>query len=199
VAVEIERRFLVLGDGWRRHQLWEQQLQQGYLLSAPDGLTVRVRLSGAVGMEPGATGCAAEAAAACLPAEAQAWLTIKAKLAADPGGLGRQEFEYAIPAADAAGLLPLCGSRVIKRRHGLDLPGGDWVLDVFEAENAPLVVAEVEIAGADAAVEVPPWCVRELTGRHELSNAALAIRPLSRWSAAERMELFSPAPQAGAG
>jgi CYTH domain-containing protein len=39
-------------------------------------------------------------------------------------------------------------------------------------------------------VVVPPWCGRELTGRHDLSNAALALRPLAQWSEAERRELF---------
>jgi hypothetical protein len=44
---------------------------------------------------------------------------------------------------------------------------------------------------------VPPWCVRELSGRHELSNAALAMRPLAAWSEAERRELL-PLTDAGA-
>ncbi|MFM7733028.1 MAG: hypothetical protein ACKO6F_06135, partial [Cyanobium sp.] len=77
-----------------------------------------------------------------------------------------------------------------KRRYGLDLPGGDWVLDVFEGANAPLVLAEVELARADQALTVPPWCVLELSGRHELSNAALAERPLAAWSEEERRALL---------
>jgi CYTH domain-containing protein len=64
------------------------------------------------------------------------------------------------------------------------------VLDVFLADNAPLVVAEVELSSADQEVVVPPWCAREVTGRHELSNASLARRPLAQWSASERRELF---------
>ena len=195
MAVEIERRFLVAGNGWRRHVLWEQQLQQGYLLSAPDGLTVRVRLSHALSRDPAAPDGCSLPLSAPPPAEAKAWLTLKAKLAgeAPAADLSRHEFEYAIPASDASELLALCGSRLSKRRHGLDLPGGDWVLDVFEAENAPLVVAEVEIASPDAVVPVPEWCVQELSGRHALSNAALARRPLRCWSPAERSELLAVA------
>ena len=186
MALEIERRFLVQGLDWRRHICWQAQLQQGYLVASADGFTVRVRR--ASGEE----------------AVAGAWLTLKARteqLLEAPGllpeGLVRQEFEYAIPEADAAALLALAPQSLCKVRYGLDLPGGEWVLDVFEGANAPLVVAEVELEpqGLEQglALQPPPWCGRELTGRHELSNAALARRPLALWPEAERLALFEPA------
>jgi CYTH domain-containing protein len=190
MALEIERRFLVRGDDWRRHILWQARLEQGYLVAGADGLTVRVRRTS--GAQPGA------------------WLTLKARVpqggsgpllqGVGPEGLVRQEFEYPIPPDDAGALLALAPQQLSKWRYGLDLPGGDWVLDVFEAENAPLVVAEVEfepaslqpgvVPGEGLALEPPPWCVRELTGRHELSNAALARRPLSDWPEAQRRGLL---------
>ena len=176
MALEIERRFLVQGLDWRRHICWQAQLQQAYLVASADGFTVRVR--SASGDE----------------AVAGAWLTLKARTdqrfeAEAPGllpeGLVRQEFEYAIPEADAAALLALAPQSLCKVRYGLDLPGGEWVLDVFEGANAPLVVAEVELEqqGLEQglALQPPAWCGRELTGRHELSNAALARRPLALW------------------
>jgi CYTH domain-containing protein len=191
VGLEIERRFLVIGQGWRRHVRWQGELRQGYLTSTPGGFTVRVRLSH-------------EAAGAELePAKAsgvRAWLTLKAPApaldpapAAEPqsgSGLVRQEFEYPIPAADAAALLALTARQLSKRRHGLDLPGGDWVVDVFEGTNAPLVVAEVELDRPDQPVAVPDWCGLELTGRHELSNAALAHEPFASWPAERREPLL---------
>ena len=192
MALEIERRFLVRGDDWRRHIQWEARLEQGYLVAAADGLTVRVRR--ASGAEPGA------------------WLTLKARAPQVGGGAGpllqglgpeglvRQEFEYPIPPEDAGALLALAPQRLSKWRYGLDLPGGDWVLDVFEAENAPLVVAEVEFdpaslqagvgLGEGLLLELPPWCVQELTGRHELSNAALARCPLAHWPEDQRRALL---------
>ena len=206
VALEIERRFLVTGGAWRRHSLGERSLRQGYLVSGSDGLTLRVRISEPIRGEVEGAG-----------EPAQAWLTLKAPppfgpgafpASSDPGrpfpaaaapavpaippplALSRLEFEYAIPLADGEDLLALSSARVLKRRHGLDLPGGDWVLDVFLSDNAPLVVAEVELSSADQVVVVPSWCGRELTGRHDLSNAALALRPLAQWSEAERRELF---------
>ena len=47
MALEIERRFLVAGDGWREHVRWSRNLQQGYLAGSADGLTLRVRSDGA--------------------------------------------------------------------------------------------------------------------------------------------------------
>ena len=160
MALEIERRFLVSGEGWRRHVRSSAQLHQGYLASAAEGLTLRVRRAGVE----------------------QAWLTLKFPAA----GIAREEFEYAIPPADAEALLRQCREGVQKWRHGLDLPGGDWVLDVFEAENAPLVIAEVELERADQPVAVPPWCALEITGERAFSNAALARCPFSSWEGSER-------------
>ena len=185
MALEIERRFLVQGLAWRRHIRWQAKLQQGYLVAnTDDDFTARVRL--ATGDE----------------AVAGAWLTIKARaeqcleaLGHLPEGLVRQEFEYAIPEADAVALLALTPKWLSKVRYGLDFPGGEWVLDVFEGANAPLVLAEVELEQQSLeqglALEPPPWCGRELTGRHELSNAALARRPLAIWPEAERLALFN--------
>ena len=108
--------------------------------------------------------------------------------------LTRLEFEYAIPPNDAEQLLTLAHGCVEKRRYGLDLPDGDWVVDVFEADNAPLVVAEVELPHAEAKVDRPAWCGVELTGVHQLSNAALAARPWNRWPVCEREALLAGRP-----
>lgn len=164
MALEIERRFLVEGEQWRAHVVWQRRLQQGYLSASADGVTTRVRSDGA----------------------GSAWLTLKAAAAQDRGGLVRHEFEYAIPLADAQALLELAPAGLSKQRHGLDLPGGEWVLDVFEQGNAPLVIAEVELPSADQGVAVPSWCVREITGQGRFSNAALASSPWQSWSAAEQ-------------
>jgi len=170
------------GTDWSRHVRWQALLRQGYLVRGGDGLILRVRTSVPLPAE-------GDPADAVRPAAA--WLTLKA---VPPNGrespLARLEFEYSIPLQDAEELLALTPHQVRKRRHGLDLPGGDWVLDVFEGSNLPLVVAEVELADAEQSVSVPAWCIRELTGRHDLSNAALASRPLQEWSAAERAALW---------
>lgn len=174
MALEIERRFLVRLDGpWRRHVLWSQSLRQGYLTAGAEGFTVRVRSSSGADSNQ-------------VPAIDQAWLTLKAPAA----GLARHEFEYPIPPIDADDLLALAPAQLVKRRYGLDLPGGDWVLDVFEAANAPLAIAEVELKRADQPVDIPPWCSLEISGRGELSNAALARQPFVDWTPQERERIL---------
>lgn len=172
MALEIERRFLVRGDGWQANVDWEAELQQGYLLHGADGLTVRVRLQRR-GSE-----------------DHQAWLTIKALAPSEVPSHARLEFEYAIPVADAQALLALAPWQVSKTRYGLRLPGGDWVLDVFSGSNAPLVIAEVEVEQPEDKPPIPAWCAKEVTGLHALSNAALAHRPLQDWPEKERQALW---------
>ena len=162
MALEIERRFLIASEGWRSLARQPQPLRQAYLAASADGVTVRVRLA----------------------ENDQAWLTLKA--AADHSGLIRHEFEYAIPMADAEALWSLAPHRLVKSRYGLNLVGGDWVVDCFEADNAPLLIAEVELPHADSPLTIPDWCGQEITGDSRLSNAQLALHPLQRWSAEDR-------------
>ncbi len=171
MPLEIERRFLVTDNGWRDHVAWQAELQQGYLVCREDGLTTRVRVQQSDNGKD------------------RAWLTIKAKAAATAPRHARLEFEYAIPVEDALALLELAAWRVSKTRHGLLLPGGDWVLDVFSGANAPLVMAEVEIERAEDRPPIPSWCGREVTGLHQLSNAALARHPWQDWTKDERKAL----------
>ena len=173
MAFEIERRFLVRGEQWRAHIAWQARLQQGYLSASADGFTTRVRSDGAGG----------------------AWLTLKCA-AADQGPVVRHEFEYPIPPADAEALLALSPAVLSKCRYGLDLPGGEWVLDVFEEANAPLVIAEVELSSAEQALAPPSWCVAEITGEGRFSNAALSAVPLGSWAAADRAALLARLAQA---
>lgn len=236
MALEIERRFLVQGSGWRARVCWHARLRQGYLRSDHDGFTLRVRLSSSEPSAPSPAAGAGEGGENAQPQSRsllatpkpveQAWLTLKAAVPpasapgvnalgqaagepetgnpaptavardglVSPAALTRLEFEYAIPVSDGEQLLALAGNRLAKRRYGLNLADGDWVVDVFEAENAPLVVAEVELPHADAPCHRPSWCGPELTGWHQLSNAALANHPLSCWSTAEREALLAGQP-----
>ena len=102
-------------------------------------------------------------------------------------GHTRQEFDYAIPVEDARALLALSvGGLVDKRRHYVDFGGYLWEVDEFLGDNAGLVVAELELPSADAVFDKPDWIGREVTDSKRYYNLALAARPFSQWSEAER-------------
>jgi CYTH domain-containing protein len=156
VGREIERKFLVAGEEWRAGARGVPY-RQGYLSAGADArCTVRVRIAGE-----------------------RAYLTIKGP--AESGA--RDEYEYPIPVPDAEELLAryCAGGRVEKLRHVVHHGGHAWEVDEFAGENAPLVIAEVELARIDEAVELPPWVGIEVTDDPRYTNAALARAPFSRW------------------
>lgn len=152
---EIERKFLVVGDAWRA--LGTATLyRQGYIPT--EGLrTVRIRIAGE-----------------------QGYITLKGPAA----GIVRPEFEYAIPAADAAEILStLCVPPLVEKiRHRI--PYGDlvWEVDEFLGANAGLVVAEVELPQATYDVQLPAWVGEEVTTDPRYLNANLAKVPFSQWA-----------------
>ncbi|MDO9710101.1 CYTH domain-containing protein [Paracraurococcus lichenis] len=150
MGTEIERKFLVAGDGWRAAALGPgQRLRQGYLAHGGGGApVVRVRLVDDDGV-----------------------LTIKG-----PGLLARAEYEYPIPAADALAMLEtLCAPPVIEKTRTRVAHGGlVWEVDAFGGHLAGLVLAEVELAAADQAVTLPDWVGAEVTADARYQNAVLA-------------------------
>lgn len=166
MGIEIERKFLVSGDGWRAAAHAVVPMAQGYLndLATVDSgamrTSVRVRI-----------------------ADASAFLNLKSREL----GHTRQEFDYPIPVEDARALLALCvGGAIDKRRHLVRHAGHLWEVDEFLGDNAGLVVAEVELGSAGEAFARPAWLGREVTDCARYYNLALASRPYAQWSAAER-------------
>ena len=166
MGIEIERKFLVTGDGWRSAAREVVPMAQGYLndVAAMDaGLmkaSVRVRIAGD-----------------------QAFLNLKSREI----GHTRQEFEYPIPVDDARALLALTvGGLIDKRRHLVEHAGHLWEVDEFLGDNAGLVVAEIELGSADEVFDKPDWIGAEVTDSARYYNLALATRPYSQWSDAER-------------
>jgi len=152
MGVEIERKFLVTGDGWRTPN--GVRYSQGYL-NRDKHRTVRVRVAGEA-----------------------AFLTIKGV----SNGPSRAEFEYAIPTADAAQLLTLCdGPLIDKIRHITRFGGLDWEVDEFLGANQGLVVAEVELDSPDQAFARPDWLGIEVTDDPRYFNSSLAVQPFQAW------------------
>jgi adenylate cyclase len=165
MGTEIEKKFLVVGDAWRRSED-RLVMKQAYLSTDP-ARTVRVRLEGD-----------------------RAELTIKGKAE----GAARPEFNYSIPCDDAAVLLTLArGHAVEKIRYRVRVADFVWEVDEFSGQNAGLVIAEVEAesegALQEAAATRPSWVGRDVSDDSRLYNAALAERPFATWSEAERRAL----------
>jgi CYTH domain-containing protein len=75
-------------------------------------------------------------------------------------------------AEEYAVLSKLPGARISKRRHKV----GAFVVDVFEGALEGLVTAECEATNrmAAMAVEIPAWCVREVTSEPAYTGGELA-------------------------
>ena len=160
MAIEIERKFLVRDDRWRAAADGGTRLRQGYLnrVSGPEAArgSVRVRTDGA-----------------------RAFINIKSATL----GIRRQEYEYAIPPADAEAMLAgLCvGAVVEKTRYHVTVGAHRWEIDVFAGENAGLTVAEIELQDEVETFERPAWLGEEVSGDPRYYNVCLADHPYTRW------------------
>ncbi len=155
MSSEIERKFLLRDESWRALARDPVRMRQGYLVGTARA-SVRVRVSAG-----------------------RAWLNLKSATV----GVTRAEFDYEIPASDAEQILDtLCQRPLIeKTRYFVDHAGHLWEIDVFEGDNAGLVVAEIELRREDETFELPPWAGEEVSHDRRYYNAALVNRPYSSW------------------
>lgn len=106
------------------------------------------------------------------------------------GGLSRFEWEHEIKASEAFELLKLReGALIEKRRYYVDFEGHTFEVDIFEGENAGLVLAEVELQSVDEEFVRPEWLGKEVTGIRRYYNSHLRTHPYREWSEEERAGL----------
>ena len=154
--IEIERKFLVSSNRYRKLASRKSILVQGYLNSDPER-TVRVRLKNQSG-----------------------YIAIKGKSC--EGGLSRFEWEKEISKTDAKALLNLCEDTIIsKTRYELIFEGHLFEVDEFYGDNEGLVVAEVELSSEDENFEKPNWLGEEVTGQVKYYNSMLMKTPYKNW------------------
>lgn len=151
MPVEIERKFLVSGHGWK--VLRAVVITQGYLNTDPDR-TVRVRIMGRRG-----------------------FITVKGRAT----GPSRPEYEYPIPLTHARQLMLLCTNIVHKERRHVNVGGLRWDVDRYFGRNTGLVTAEIELKKPDQPFKRPAWLGQEITDDHRYSNSNLAMKPFLDW------------------
>jgi adenylate cyclase len=155
--IEIERKFLVTSEAFKKEAFTQNRITQGYLSSVP-GRTVRVRIKGNKG-----------------------FLTIKG--ASNESGLSRFEWEKEIPLDEAQQLMLLCEKGIIdKTRFEVKIGNHVFEVDEFYGENEGLIMAEVELNSETETFEKPSWLGKEVTSDKQYYNSYLSKSPFKYWS-----------------
>ena len=163
MGIEIERRFLIANEDWKSQIILKEDFNQGYLNSKADEWSTRIRVVD----------------------NKKAYITLKSSL----NGLKNYEFEYSIPIKDAIELIKFSKYKITKTRYQIKINKKDWVVDVFDGSNSSLKIAEIELNSESEEIQVPSWCGEEITGIKSLSNASLAITPISKLSVKDRIKV----------
>ena len=156
MATEIERKFLVKNDNWRKFADSGSRYIQGYF-TTDKTCSIRVRIEGD-----------------------HAALNFKSATI----DITRTEFNYPIPVDDASEMLEsLCiQPLIIKTRYHINHAGQLWELDVFEGENDGLVIAEIELDAIDSPITKPDWVGEEVSDDPRYYNVCLVSNPYKNWA-----------------
>ncbi|MDE6338492.1 MAG: CYTH domain-containing protein [Muribaculaceae bacterium] len=146
MGVEIERKFLVKNETFKKQACSVSRICQGYLGRDPER-TVRIRVR-----------------------DEKGYITVKGK----NSGAVRLEFEYEVSLADARQMLRMCeGNIVDKTRYVVNYCGFIWEVDEFHNLAEPLTIAEIELPSEDATFAVPEFIGKEVTGDKRYYNSML--------------------------
>ncbi len=154
MALEIERRFLLKNDNWKKFIIKKIYIEQGYLSKSLDDWIIRVRLIGK---------------------------NSKIALKKHIKGFTNFEFEYSIPRSDAETIMSNLSSKIQKERFFLEVEKKSWIIDCFKENNYPLEIAEIELSSEEEDLIIPSFISKEITGLNHYSNFSLANNPFSEW------------------
>ena len=156
MTIEIERKFLVKSDDYKKEAARSIRITQGFLNTHPER-TVRVRVKGDRG-----------------------YLTVKG--ISNASGTSRFEWEREIPVAEAQSLMPLCEKGIIdKTRYEVTVGNHLFEVDEFYGDNEGLILAEVELSKEEESYESPSWLGEEVTGAPQYYNSQLSKKPYTTW------------------
>ena len=156
MSVEIERKFLLKNDDFKKESYQKKSIKQGYL-NSDKNRTVRIRI-----------------------ADEKAFLTIKGK--SNTAGTTRFEWEKEINTNEAEQLLLLCEPSIIdKTRFYVKNEKFIFEIDEFYADNNGLLIAEIELENENDYFEKPSWLGEEVTGDKKYYNSNLSKFPFKDW------------------
>ncbi len=154
--IEIERKFLVSTETFKKDSSGKERVTQGFLNTHPER-TVRVRIKGD-----------------------QGYITIKG--ISNRAGNSRYEWEKEISTKEALELLLLCEEGIIdKIRYRVNFEGHLFEVDEFHGNNEGLLIAEIELKNENENFEKPAWLGKEVTGIVKYYNSRLSKRPYNTW------------------
>ena len=154
--IEIERKFLVNSEDFKKQSSPPIRIVQGFLNTHPKR-TVRVRLKGDKG-----------------------YLTVKGK--SSENGTTRFEWETEISKEEASELLKLCEKGMIeKMRYEVNYKNHNFEIDVFSGDNQGLILVEVELDDENETFDKPDWLGEEVTGNSKYYNSQLSKNPFKAW------------------
>ena len=154
MALEIERRFLIKNDNWKKFIVKKIYIEQGYLSNSLDSWIIRVRLL-----------------------DKNSKIALKKHIK----GFTNFEFEYSIPRSDAETIMSNLSHTIKKERFFLEVEKKSWIIDCFKENNYPLEIAEIELSNEDEDLLLPSFISKEITGLTHYSNFSLANNPFSDW------------------
>lgn len=152
MSIEIERKYLVENDDWKKLPLIKKiDIEQGYLMTSPDK-SVRVRVT-----------------------STQAFLTVKVEKPGRGKKISRFEFEQEIPLEEGQTLMKMCKDTLQKTRHVLrDDKNQIWEVDVFKKHLRGLKLAEIELPDEKQQVVLHPWLGKDVSTNAQYTNMYLA-------------------------
>jgi CYTH domain-containing protein len=154
MALEIERRFLLKNDNWRKFITKKIFIEQGYLSKTIDDWIIRIRFTGK---------------------------DFKITLKKHIESFTNFEFEYSIPQKDGETIMSNLSNTIKKERFFLEIEKKSWIIDCFKENNYPLEIAEIELSSEEEDLSLPSFISKEITGMKHYSNFSLANKPFSEW------------------
>ena len=154
MTLEIERRFLIKNNQWKKFITHKTFIEQGYLSYDLADWIIRIRSNDK---------------------------KFKIALKKHIKNFTNYEFEYSIPIQDGKKIMSTLKNTVKKERFFLKFDQRNWIIDCFKEKNYPLEIAEIELNDEKEEFRLPSFLSREITGIKIFTNFSLSHNPFSSW------------------